>query len=99
MNQLVRWVNNKEDHAAEFTQIITFYFLAQRIKIAKEDDSKAFADYQAKVAKLHQMIVYAMKCKQSTVLENVSMLRKLVDEFENLYFTEDAKKHLKESHK
>ena len=31
-NQLVRWVNNKEVHADKLTEIVTCYFLAQRIK-------------------------------------------------------------------
>ena len=31
-NQLVRWVNNKEHHAQEIQDIVTAYFLTQRIK-------------------------------------------------------------------
>ncbi len=33
-NQLVRWVNNKETHATEIQDIVTAYFMAQRIKPA-----------------------------------------------------------------
>ena len=96
MNQLVRWVNNKEKHADEFTEIITYYFLAQRIKAADKSDAAAFADYQNKVTTLHQMMVFAMKSKQTTDLENVNKLKSLVDAFEEMYFTKEDKKHLKE---
>ena len=95
MNQLVRWVNNKEKHADEFTDIVTYYFLAQRIKITDKTDA-AFADYQNKVTTLHQMMVYSMKCKQTTDLENVKKLKSLVDDFEGMYFSKEDKKHLKE---
>lgn len=95
MNQLVRWVNNKDNHADEFTEIVTYYFLTQRIKIVEKNDA-AFADYQNKVTVLHQMMVYSMKCKQTTDLENVNKLKSLVDEFAGMYFSEEDLKHLKE---
>ncbi len=95
MNQLVRWVNNKDKHADEFTEIATYYFLAQRIKIKEKTDA-AFPDYQNKVTALHQMMVYSMKCKQTTNLENVNKLKSLVDEFEGMYFSKEDLKHLKE---
>jgi len=95
VNQLVRWVNNKDTHADEFTEIVTYYFLAQRIKITDAGDKMAFADYQRKVTFLHQMMVYAMKSKQTTDLDNVKELSKLVDQFQEVYFSADDKKHLK----
>ena len=98
MNQLVRWINNKDDHANEFTHIVTYYFLAQRIKIKDKTNKIEFDDYQNKITLLHQMIVYSMKCKQTVETENVDTLRSLVDQFEDIYFTPDDKKHLKEHH-
>lgn len=95
MNQLVRWVNNKEKHADDFTEIVTYYFLAQRIK-AKDKSDAAFADYQNKITTLHQMMVYSMKCKQTTDLENVNKLKSLVDDFEGMYFSKEDLKHLKD---
>jgi hypothetical protein len=95
MNQLVRWVNNKDNHADEFTEIVTYYFLAQRIKVKEKQDA-AFTDYQNKVTLLHQMMVYSMKCKQTSNLENVKKLLSLVDEFKGVYFSADDKKHLKD---
>ncbi len=95
MNQLIRWVNNKDKHADEFTEIVTYYFLAQRIKVKEKTDA-AFNDYQNKVTALHQMMVYSMKCKQTTDLENVNKLKSVVDDFEGIYFSIEDKKHLKE---
>lgn len=78
-NQLVRWVTNKEQHANELQEIVTQYFMTQRIK----PDAK---DYEKKVTLLHKMLLAAMKCKQTTDLANVKELRTLTSEFEGLYF-------------
>jgi nickel superoxide dismutase len=78
-NQLIRWVTNKEQHANELQEIVTQYFMTQRIK----PDAK---DYEKKVTLLHKMLLAAMKCKQTTDLANVKELRTLTTEFEGLYF-------------
>ena len=78
-NQLVRWVSNKEKHADEIQHIVTQYFMTQRIK----PDAK---NYSEKLAVLHKMLIYAMKCKQSTDVVHVNTLRSLTKEFEILYF-------------
>jgi len=57
MNQMVRWVNNKESHAQNIQDVMSEYFFAQRIKA----DHK---DYTAQLATAHKVIVCAMKCKQ-----------------------------------
>ena len=96
MNQLVRWVNNKDKHADEFTAIVTYYFLAQRIKVKEKSDATAFADYQNKLTLLHGMMFNAMKTKQTTDLKYVEKLKMLVDDFEDVYFSKEDMKHLKE---
>jgi len=96
INQLVRWVNNKDQHADEFTHIITYYFLAQRIKIQDPANTEEYTKYQNHLTLLHQMMVFAMKTKQTTDLENVKKLRTLVDQFENGYFSKADQEHLKE---
>lgn len=78
-NQLVRWVSNKEHHANELQHIVTQYFMTQRIKL----DTK---DYVKKLGVLQKMLIYAMKCKQTTDLSHVSTLRSLLKEFQGLYF-------------
>ena len=78
-NQLIRWVMNKEHHATEIQTIVSQYFLTQRIKA----DAK---NYQQKISLLQQMLVYSMKCKQTTDLGNAAKLRDLVKTFQGLYF-------------
>ena len=78
-NQLVRWVTNKETHANELQHIVTQYFMTQRVKFDTPD-------YDKKLAALHEMLVYAMKCKQTTEVKNVEMLRQAAEKFHKLYF-------------
>ncbi len=85
-NQLVRWVMNKEEHAKKIQEIVSQYFLHQRIKIVDPAQKEAYAKYQKHLTLLHQISVYAMKCKQSTDLQWVEKLRATVDEFEKAYF-------------
>lgn len=84
-NQIVRWVTNKDDHAQQFQDIVTFYFLAQRIKPVDAADA-GHADYVSKLELLHRMHVTAMLCKQTTDPANVEKLKTLVDDFEKAYF-------------
>jgi nickel superoxide dismutase len=83
-NQLTRWVNNKENHANRIREIVTQYFLTQRIKLPPPDN-EGQAAYKNKLALLHQMLVYAMKCKQTTDTANVDKLRELAQEFKQAY--------------
>ena len=78
-NQLVRWIMNKEEHANAFQEIVTQYFMTQRIKPGMQA-------YSEKLILLHKMLVYAMKCKQTVDLTNIEALRSLLKEFEGLYF-------------
>ena len=83
-HQLVRWIDTKEDHANKVQEIVSQYFLTQRI----HEDNKNYVE-QLKV--LHQLLVTAMKCKQSTDLANVKKLRDLIQTFEGLYFEKKGK--------
>ncbi|MFC1781320.1 superoxide dismutase [Ni] [Planctomycetota bacterium] len=85
-NQLIRWVLNKEEHADELSHVVTFYFMAQRINLPAEGDDAAQIDYVKKLTILHEMLVYSMKAKQTTDLENVEKLRSLLEEFRIVYF-------------
>ena len=84
-NQVVRWVNNKEKHADEISHIVTYYFMAQRVKIPPAGDAKANSAYVKKLTLLHQMLVYSMKAKQTTDLSNVDKLRHLLEDFHKAY--------------
>ena len=90
-NQLVRWVMNKEDHAQKLQDIVTAYFMAQRIKPpANHDDQKAMNEYLHQLALLHAIQIHAMKAKQSTDLGEIATLRDLVTQFRKAYFGEEG---------
>jgi nickel superoxide dismutase len=91
-NQLVRWVMNKEEHAQKLQDIVTAYFMAQRIKPPTDlTDEAAKKDYVNKLTLLHAIQIHAMKAKQSTDLAEIATLRDLVSQFRKAYFGEEAK--------
>lgn len=82
-HQMVRWINNKESHAQNIQDVMSAYFLAQRIKPElKDSDPKKYAKM---VELVHKITVYAMKCKQTTDLKNAEMLHVAFHQFEELY--------------
>ena len=85
-NQIVRWVQNKEKHADDTSHIVTYYFMAQRVKPVDKTKGKAYEEYVKKLTLLHEMLVYSMKAKQTTDLSNVEKLRTLLVEFRAVYF-------------
>jgi len=78
-NQLVRWVTNKEEHATRLQEIVTQYFMTQRVKPGTKN-------YEKNLAVLHKMLLSGMKCKQTTDLSHTGTLRSLLKEFHDLYF-------------
>lgn len=78
INQQVRWVTTKEKHASDLQYIVAQYFMTQRIKPGVEK-------YNEKLGALHEMLVYSMKCKQSTDLANVEKLKMAAKKFHDLY--------------
>ena len=78
-NQQVRWVTNKDNHAELLQNIVSQYFMTQRIKL----DAK---DYDQKLTALHKMLIFSMHCKQTIDPANVEKLRAAAQEFEKLYF-------------
>jgi len=85
-NQLVRWVVNKEEHAKKIQDIVSQYFLHQRIQPVEVDNEEAYKKYQKHLEALHHILVFAMKSKQSTNLNIIDTLREKVHNFEHLYF-------------
>ncbi len=77
-NQTVRWVMSKEKHANELSEIVTDYFMAQRIKLGCEA-------YAVKLGQLHEILVASMKAKQTTDLAHVEKLKILIHNFEHSY--------------
>ncbi len=85
-NQLVRWINNKEEHAGKIQEVISQYFLHQRIKIQEPENHEAYNKYLEQLQLMHTMLVYSMKSKQTTDLVYVEKLRNTLAAIENSYF-------------
>lgn len=85
-NQTVRWVVNKEHHAEEIQHIISQYFLTQRLKPVDRNDKEAYQKLMDKIALCHEILVDAMKTKQSTDLSNVKNLKTSMKKFMDAYF-------------
>jgi len=85
-NQVVRWVMNKEKHAEEFSEILSYYFLAQRLVPKAAEEQEARAAYLEQLELAHRLIVHAMKAKQGLDLAQIGTLKELLGRFEKAYF-------------
>lgn len=94
-NQIVRWVNNKEEHASEIQYIVSQYFMTQRIKLVQdtEKDAARLEKYNRELSLLHELLIWAMKAKQTTDLNTVHELRRALDAFRHSYFGEESHSH------
>ena len=70
----------KELHAGNIQKTVSDYFLTQRIKA---DQSQKYID---QTTTLHQVLVAAMKCKQTVDESHVNKGIELVDKFSQYYF-------------
>ncbi|KAA5546990.1 hypothetical protein FYK55_00800 [Roseiconus nitratireducens] len=78
VNQSVRWVTTKEDHATMIQETIASYFMAQRIKPDADN-------YQKSLMAAHKVMVAAMKCKQSADPATAEDLEKAIFDFYRAY--------------
>ncbi len=90
VNQCVRWVNTKEDHATKVQGVIAQYFMTQRIKPGSDD-------YVKKLSAAHAVMVAAMKCKQSADAKTAGALNKAILDFYRAY--EGKEPHFEKGHK
>jgi hypothetical protein len=95
-NQLIRWTINKDEHADLFAHEISWYFLQQRIK--PDEARKDRKAYLHKLELCHNLLVTAMKCKQTTDQDNAEKLRSLLKQFREAYFTEEDLHHMGQEH-
>ena len=91
MNQVVRWVENKERHAGEIQEIVTRYFMTQRIKPVDPGNQEARAGYVKKLTLLHKLLIQAMKAKQGTDQVVVGKMRSLLNQFSEAYLGHPVK--------
>ena len=93
MNQIVRWIDNKDTHSDAFSEIVTYYFMAQRVAPVDKTNAAAYEKYLNKLTLLHQMVVTSMKTKQGTDLAEVKKLTELTETFKKAYMeTAEQKK-------
>jgi len=85
-NQLVRWITNKEEHATKIQDIVSQYFLHQRIKPVDPSNQEAYEKYTTHLTLLHELLVYSMKSKQTTDIKYIEKMRKTLQKFEDAYF-------------
>lgn len=84
-NQLVRWIQNKDEHADKIANVVTQYFMTQRLKPVSESETKEYRAYQEKLSLLHNMLIHSMKAKQTLDLDEVKTLQSLLDRFSKAY--------------
>ena len=77
LNQLPRWINNKEIHATRIQDTIAQYFLNQRVKPARQG-TQAWNDYVMRLVQHHKVMVAAMKTKQTVDPQKVAELRETI---------------------
>ena len=86
----MRWVKNKEEHANFIQEEVQRYFMTQRIKLAEPSDEEAHAKYINELTLLHEMLIHAMKAKQTTDLAHVQALHDKLKLFQESYFQKAA---------
>ncbi len=91
INQVVRWVDNKDKHAEKIQKIVWEYFFTQRVKPVDKKDKKAYERYLKLLELLNKLSFYAMKAKQSVDPKVAENLRKTLEEFEKVYFGKEHK--------
>lgn len=85
LNQMVRWINTKEEHASKIINLISDYCLCQRVK---KDTFATDKDYSDALKAHHAVMVAAMKCKQSVDADVVGSLEHAVVDFAKMYTKE-----------
>eukprot|EP01091_Cochliopodium_minus_P015086 TRINITY_DN5278_c0_g1_i1.p1 TRINITY_DN5278_c0_g1~~TRINITY_DN5278_c0_g1_i1.p1 ORF type:complete len:190 (+),score=43.23 TRINITY_DN5278_c0_g1_i1:1-570(+) len=90
-NQLTRWVNTKEEHADLIIDVVSKYFLTQKIApvdVICDDTSCKTEDrirYLYKVENCHRVMRAAMTTKQNVDVKNVDELEKLINDLSRYF--------------
>lgn len=92
MHDAARWTMNKERHAQNIQDTAQAYFLAQRVKVAAKK-SKGYKNYVTSTTALHQIIVAAMKTKQSDDQAQVEALDAAIETYEAHYWSMHGHDH------
>lgn len=82
MNQLVCWINTKEDHCCKIITTVLEYCLCQRVK---KEIFSSDAEYVEALKAHHAVMQNAMKAKQSMDTAACDALDKAIDFFAKMY--------------
>ena len=82
-NQMTRWVNTKEEHAAKIITLIAEYCLCQRVKPVGVFASES--DYVDALKAHHACMQAAMKAKQSVDPATADALDHAIGDFAKMY--------------
>ena len=85
MNQIVRWINTKEDHAEKIIKTIGEYCLCQRVK---KDVFSSDSDYVDALKAHHAVMQAAMKAKQTMDTAAADALDHSLADFAKMYTKE-----------
>lgn len=77
-NQAARWVVTKEAHASHIIEVVSEYFLTQKVKPLAPSDP-GYDGYLKKLADHHAVMVAAMKTKQNADSTYVAALNSAID--------------------
>jgi hypothetical protein len=77
-NQAARWVTTKEDHATHIIDVVSEYFLTQKVKPVASG-AEGHEAYVKSLADHHAVMVAAMKTKQTVDESDVQALHKAID--------------------
>merc|ERR1712060_554952 len=87
INQMTRWINTKEEHAAKIIALMSEYCLCQRVKPVGDPKSpfKEEKDYIAALMSHHAVMLAAVKCKQTVDPANADTLDAACSEMSKMY--------------
>jgi len=78
MNQLVRWTNTKEAHASNIIQVVSEYFLTQKVKPVAAG-AEGHDTYLESLATHHAVMNAAMKAKQNVDAKTMNALETAIE--------------------
>ena len=84
LNQVVRWVTTKEDHASNVIQVVSEYFLTQKVKPVASG-AEGYDAYLRALADHHAVMVAAMKTKQKPDAALADALRHAIEQLATHY--------------
>lgn len=84
LNQAIRWINTKETHASDIIEVVSVYFLTQKVKPVASG-AEGYQVYLEKLADHHAVMTAAMKTKQNADPKLVDALNTAIEKLAKHY--------------